>query len=175
MSSTSFDVALAFTLQSEGGWSDDPADPGGATMKGITIGTFRGHFPGATIDQLRNITDEQVADIYRHGYWNAVKGDDLPIGVDLSAFDFAVNAGPGRSIRLLQHAVGAVADGLIGPQTMRDIEQLDPGDIVSELGRQQQAYYESLPTFGRFGHGWTRRTAERGAAAMRLLTPSMVV
>lgn len=169
MSASSFEAAMKFVLQAEGGWSDDPLDKGGATMKGVTLATFRHHYPDATADDLRNISDADVAEIYRTGYWNAVKGDDLPAGVDLSVFDFGVNAGPGRSIKLLQRAVDAGPDGVIGPRTMQAVSQADPGNLIAELGRQQQAYYESLSTFGRFGHGWTRRTAERAAAALKLI------
>lgn len=167
---SSFTAALAFTLQSEGGWSDNPDDNGGATMKGITLTTFRQHYPGATADDLRNITDDQVADIYRTGYWNAVKADGLPLGVDLSVFDFGVNAGPGRSIRLLQAAAGVAADGIIGPITMAKIAGMDPDVLVADLAERQQSYYEGLSTFDEFGEGWSRRTAERQKAALALIT-----
>lgn len=169
MASASFAAALAFTLQAEGGWSDDPADPGGATMKGITLATFRQHYPGSTVDDLRDISDDQVADIYRTGYWNAVKGDDLPAGVDLSVFDMAVNAGPGRSIRLLQGVVGADPDGVIGPETMGAVAAQDHGSTIERLRDAQQQYYGSLPTFDRFGAGWTNRTNARRDAALALI------
>lgn len=168
MASASFAASLAFTLQSEGGWSDNPLDKGGATMKGITFATFRQYNPGATVDDLRNISDGQVADIYRRGYWNAVKGDDLPAGVDLSVFDMGVNAGPGRSIRLLQGAVGVTEDGAIGPITLAAIAAADPQNLIGTLAASQQAYYERLPTFDTFGDGWTSRTAARKAAALAL-------
>lgn len=168
MSAASFDTALAFTLQAEGGWSDNPLDAGHETMKGITLATFRAHFPGATAAQLRNITDAQVADIYRHGYWNAVKGDDLPAGVDLSVFDMGVNAGPGRSIRLLQSVVNVAADGVLGPISMAAIGGANLIFTIGNLWRRQMSYYEGLSTFGTFGAGWTRRTDERRAAALQL-------
>lgn len=168
MSAASFDTALAFTLQAEGGWSDNPIDKGGPTMKGITLATFRAHFHGTTAAQLRNITDAQVADIYRHGYWNAVKGDDLPAGIDLSAFDMGVNAGPGRSIRLLQSTVNVATDGVLGPISLMAIAAADPVLTIGNLWRRQMSYYEGLSTFGTFGAGWTRRTDERRAAALQL-------
>ncbi len=168
MTAASFDTALAFTLQSEGGWSDNPADPGGATMKGITLATYRLHHPHATKIDLQQITDAEVADIYRTGYWNAVKGDALPAGVDLSVFDMGVNAGPGRSIRQLQSAAGVTADGILGPISMKAIATVDPLVVIGNLWRRQMAYYESLDTFETFGRGWTRRTDERRAAALNL-------
>lgn len=169
MAAENFATALAFTLEAEGGWSDNPADPGGATMKGITFGTFLEHYPGATLNDLRNITDTQVADIYRHGYWNAVKGDDLPAGVDLSVFDMGVNAGPGRSTRILQDAVGSKADGIIGPITMKAIKGVSPIALIHVLASEQQNYYEGLRSFDTFGEGWTKRTEERQTAALALL------
>lgn len=168
MTAANFAASLAFTLQSEGGWSDDDRDPGGATMKGITFSTFQSHYPGSTVDDLRNITDEQVNDIYRIGYWNAVKGDDLPNGVDLSVFDMAVNAGQGRSIRLLQQAVNVAADGVIGPISMAAINAADPTVLVGNLWRRQTSYYEASALFPTFGRGWLARADERRAAALEL-------
>ena len=117
MAKENFAACLAQVLLSEGGWSDHPADPGGATMKGITLATYRKYRPGATKADLRAIADAEVAQIYREGYWNAVRGDDLPAGLDLVAFDAAVNSGTGRAAKWLQSAVGAVADGRIGAGT----------------------------------------------------------
>jgi len=168
MSAANFAASLAFTLQSEGGWSDNPADPGGATMKGITFATFQSHYPGSTLDDLRNITDEQVSDIYRSGYWNAVKGDDLPSGVDLSVFDMGVNAGPGRSVRQLQSAVGVLADSVIGPISMAAVAAADPIALIGNLWRRQTSYYEGLSTFPTFGHGWLARAEQRRAVALQL-------
>ena len=168
MSSASFTTALAFTLSAEGGWSDDPDDPGGPTMKGITFATFRAHFPDATLEDLRSITDEEVAQIYRDGYWNAVKGDDLPTGADLSVFDFGVNAGPGHSIRQLQRAVNVNPDGIIGPVTLAAMARLNTVFLIGNLWRRQMAYYEGLSTFDTFGKGWTNRTDARRAAALQL-------
>lgn len=168
MAATSFDASMKFMLLSEGGWSNNPRDPGGATMEGITFATFRAHFPHATLDDLRDITNEQRDDIYRHGYWNAVKADDLPAGVDLSVFDFGVNAGPGRSTRLLQGVVGTPEDGILGPHSLASIAAMPVGSIIHGLAVAQQAYYESLSTFDDFGDGWTRRTNDREAAAIEL-------
>src|SRR6185437_13093294 len=103
---TLFDTALAFTLAQEGSFVDNPADPGGATNKGITLATFREYQPGATVDELRAISDADVWRIYRLGYWNRMRCGDLPAGVGLSVFDFGVNAGPVPSARMLQWASG---------------------------------------------------------------------
>lgn len=168
MAATSFATALAFTLQSEGGWSDDPRDPGGATMEGITLATYRLHFPNASKTDLRDITDEEVGDIYRNGYWNAVKGDELPAGVDLSVFDFGVNAGPGRSIRLLQRSVGTAVDGILGPASLMAIQAQAIDRLISVLAAEQLAFYQGLDGWETFGNGWARRTAQREQAARQL-------
>ena len=101
-----YQSALNHVLQSEGGWSDNPADPGGATMKGITLATYRSvkGNPHITKEELRNISDQEVADIYKQNYWDKVKGDDLPSGVDYAVFDASVNMGVGRASKLIQTA-----------------------------------------------------------------------
>lgn len=99
-----FARALPLVLAHEGGWADHPRDPGGATMKGVTLATFRRYVPNATKDKLRNISDEMLARIYREGYWDIVKGDELPPGLDYALFDWAVNSGPRRA------ATGAALD-----------------------------------------------------------------
>lgn len=165
---SSFKPSMKFMLTQEGGWANNPRDPGGATNKGVTWAVFKAHYPHSTLNDLRHITDEQVDDIYLHGYWNAVKADDLPAGVDLSVFDFGVNAGPGRSTRLLQGVVGTNTDGILGPFSMKAIEAMPVGSIIQGLAVAQQAYYESLSTFDDFGVGWTRRTNDREAEALEL-------
>jgi len=92
-----FSTVLAETLTHEGGWADHPKDPGGATMKGVTLATYRQYYPNATKADLRKISDADLKMIYRTGYWDKVRGDDLPPGVDLMTFDVAVNSGPRRA------------------------------------------------------------------------------
>jgi lysozyme family protein len=90
---------LDFTLKYEGGWSDDPRDPGGATMKGVTLATYAA-FKGRAVSkaELKAISDVDLFAIYRQGYWQAVDGDELPTGPDLCLFDIAVNSGPARAL-----------------------------------------------------------------------------
>jgi len=98
--------------------------------------------------------------MYQQKYWNAVKADDLPEGVDYLAFDFAVNAGPGRAAKLLQQAVGVTADGAIGPATLKAVAAMQPADLIEKYSAAKEAFYRSLPTFETFGKGWLRRVAE---------------
>src|SRR5690606_10266721 len=122
-----FQRALSLVLKHEGGWADHPADPGGATMKGVTLATYRACInKNGTKDDLRNITQAQLEKVYREQYWNKVRGDDLPSGVDYAVFDFAVNSGPSRAIKYLQRILLVPQDGIIGPQTMAALARAKP-------------------------------------------------
>src|SRR6185437_12070982 len=114
-----FTTCLTFTLQAEGGFVDNPADPGGATNMGITLATYRTYAdaPTAGVLQIQDLSRSEASSIYRTLYWNPIRGDSLPAGVDLSVFDFGVNAGIFGSVRLLQRALGfsgSAVDGCIG-------------------------------------------------------------
>lgn len=155
-------------LRHEGGYVDHPRDPGGCTNLGVTIATFRAHVnPRGTCADLRRLTKDQATTVYVNEYWDAVQGDHLPAGVDLSVFDMAVNAGPSRAARLLQRLVGAAQDGKIGPLTREKVWDQDPGSLVDKYAEARLAYYTSLRTFPTFGKGWTRRTRETQALAKR--------
>jgi lysozyme family protein len=111
-----FDTCLAFTLREEGGYVDNPADPGGATNMGITLATYRGWSdnPDLGAAQVQDMTRRTAEAIYRSSYWNPLRADALPQGVDLSVFDMGVNAGIWRSARLLQRAIGFTGDEVDG-------------------------------------------------------------
>lgn len=155
-----FDKCLAVTLPHEGGWADHPKDPGGATMKGVTLAVFRAYRPGATKDDLRKISDADLRKIYRDGYWCQVLGDSLPAGVDLATFDYAVNSGPGRAMKGLQGAVGAARDGRPGPATMRAIKAADPVAVVKHICAGRLSFMRGLKIWSTFGKGWARRVAD---------------
>jgi len=165
-----FNACLPLVLVHEGGWSDHPSDPGGATMRGITLATFRGYYQNSrlTKEQLRAITDEQVAEIYRKKYWDAVRGDDLPKGIDYAVFDFGVNSGPGRAIKAIQKVVGVPQDGVLGPVTLRAIEMKPAGWSISELCSNRLKWLQTLKTYATFGRGWKTRVehVQRDALAM---------
>ncbi len=152
-------AALAFTLKYEGGWSDHPKDPGGATMKGITLATYRAWLDKpVTKTELRNIPAHHVEAIYRQRYWNAVRGDMLPSGYDACMFDYAVNSGPGRA---LQHD-RALPATLGGPAR------------IKALCARRMAFLRGLGTFSVFGRGWTRRVTALEAFCLRLAGLSSV-
>lgn len=157
---TNFERALSATLKHEGGWADHPADPGGATMKGITLATYRRYEPSATKTDLRNITDAEIKQIYRDGYWNTIKGDDLPYGVDFAVFDFAVNSGPARAAIFLQEIVGVAPDGKIGPLTLAAVAKWDSVKLVEKLCANRLAFVKRLSNWPTFGRGWSIRISE---------------
>lgn len=164
-----FDSSLKDVLVHEGGWADHPADPGGATMKGVTLAVFRRHYgSNKTKDDLRNITDEQLAHIYRTGYWDKCKCDDLPAGVDYAVFDSAVNSGPGRGAKWLQGAVGAVQDGRIGPNTLAKVAAHDPKTIIDDMLDRRLRFLQSLRIWRTFGRGWRRRVEGVRETALRM-------
>lgn len=170
--------ALALVLRHEGGWADHPRDPGGATMKGVTLNTFRSFYGhDRTRQELRNITQEQLETIY-HKYWEDVKGDDLPGGIDSLLFDMGVNAGPKRAVKLLQRTLGVTEDGILGPITLGKLKDWNPVKLVEKYSDTRLAFYRSLKTFDAFGKGWTRRTEESKEFALGLLhspeTPSAI-
>ncbi|MGD8590706.1 MAG: glycosyl hydrolase 108 family protein [Chromatiales bacterium] len=164
-----FASALKHVLVHEGGFANHPDDPGGATMKGVTLNTFRRHFgPGKTVEDLRNITQEQLAQVYRTGYWDKCRGDELPSGVDYAVFDSAVNSGPGRAARWLQAAVGAKSDGAIGPKTLSMVANHEPPVIINDLCDNRLAFLQGLDIFSTFGRGWTRRVGEVRRRALEM-------
>lgn len=164
--SANFAEALKVILHHEGLWSDHKDDPGGATMKGVTMAVFE-KFLGrsATKDELRNISDEQLQAIYGNQYWNRIAGDRLPAGLDLSVFDMAVNAGVSRAVRMLQEIVGSTADGVLGPRTLAAVAEQDVLSLIRQYSEERRRFYKSLKTFPTFGRGWLRRVDEVEAKA----------
>ena len=156
-----YDKCLKAILHHEGGYVNHPKDPGGETNLGVTKRVYEEH--GGTKD-MKDLTVEDVAPIYKKGYWDKMKGDDLPSGLDLCVFDFGVNAGPGRSAKYLQTMIGTVADGGIGPNTLKAVanyvEEVGLEQAVENFQEARQGYYEKLSTFDTFGKGWTRRVTE---------------
>ena len=166
MTAANFSACLAFTLQAEGGYVDNPADPGGATNMGITLATYRlwMNDPFLTAQDVQDIPDDVVNQIYAAWYWQPVRGGDLPAGLDLMVFDMGVNAGTSRSAKILQRVAGVVQDGIIGPHTLAAAV----GVTVDALYMAQCGYYTELgyPTFL---NGWLHRAASRRAASLALV------
>lgn len=164
---TNFKTSLDHVLVYEGGWADHPQDPGGATMKGVTLQVYRNHF-GAdkTKEDLRNISDSELEKIYKSGYWDKCRCDDLPSGVDFAVFDSAVNSGPGRGAKWLQASIGAVQDGGIGPNTLAKVKGHKPDQIVNSICDTRLNFLGSLNNWSVFGRGWQKRVDDLRRAAL---------
>jgi len=168
---TNYDKCLETILHHEGGYVNHPKDPGGETNLGVTKRVYEEW--GGTKD-MKDLTVEDVAPIYKKNYWDKIKGDNLPSGLDLCVFDFGVNAGPGRAAKYLQTMIGTVADGGIGPMTLQALanyveEQGGVDEVIKDYQKERQKYYESLSTFSTFGKGWTRRVNETTETALKMI------
>ena len=178
-----FEEALKLILEHEGGFVDHPADPGGATNKGITLVTYMDFIRDVvdsealvTVDDLEDIHDSDVEEIYKTRYWDKVQGDELPHGLDIFIFDFAVNAGPIAAVKTLQGVFGECrVDGYLGPKTLayvhkalhtdfRGCKTTDQViikqrtlDLLEQLHGQRIDYYKDLKHFEVFGRGWINR------------------
>ena len=167
-----FSACIPIILNSEGGYVNNPRDPGGPTNLGITLNTLSGWLGRpATVDEIKALTPEDAAAIYQTNYYNPVHGPDLPDGVDLMAFDTSVNSGPGRAIILLQTALGVKADGLFGPMTLAAAKAKDPAETVNAFHDAHAAFYRCLPTFRVFGKGWLARNDRTCSLALAMIAP----
>jgi len=154
-------ASLESVLHHEGGFVNHPRDPGGMTNLGVTKRVWE-EWVGHEVDEatMRGLTPEIVAPMYKARYWDKVKGDDLPAGVDYCVFDAAVNSGVSRAAKWLQEVVGVTADGAIGPGTLKAVATMLPDDIVSNYQRKRLAFLQGLATWDTFGKGWGRRVSE---------------
>ncbi len=170
---SSLDECLTFTLHEEGGFVNNPRDPGGATNMGVTLATLRvwRDNPHLTAADVKALTRVAVTSIYGADYWNKLRCDALPGGIDLMAFDFAVTSGTLRSAKMLQMALGFATnaiDGAVGPDTLRIAAAAHPATVISDLAVRHGTFYRALPTFSVFGAGWLARTVRRQATALAL-------
>ena len=170
MAASNWKRSFELMLKSEGGWSDHPSDPGGMTNLGVTKRVWE-QWVGRESNEkeMRSLTPAMVEPLYKRKYWDACKCDDLPEGLDYLVFDFAVNAGPGRSIKTLQSAVGTTPDGIIGPKTLSAVRAIDPHELIEKFSVAKTEFYESLPTFPTFGRGWLNRVADVKVKASNML------
>ena len=169
-----FDACFAKVMQSEGGYVWDKDDAGGETNLGVTIGAWGAYLNRAIQPgEMKALTVDAVKPFYKSMYWDKVRGDDLPAGVDYAVFDFAVNAGVGRAAKFLQRAVGAVDDGAIGPGTLALVAKITPGKLLQNFAEQKEAFYNTLadknPTQQKFLKGWLARVDHVQTAATSML------
>ena len=167
---SNWDNAFNLMLKSEGGFVNHPSDPGGMTNLGVTKATWE-NWVGRESDEaeMRGLTPEKVEPLYKKKYWDAVRGDELPMGLDYLMFDFAVNAGAGRAIKTLQTAVGVTPDGGFGSMTMAAVQAVDPVELIERFSQAKENFYRSLTTFSTFGKGWLNRVADVKVKASAML------
>lgn len=175
MARETFDTITPSLFSHEGGYSDDRHDPGNwtggkvgagrlvGTNHGIAAPTLAAH-RGQSISaaDMRALTRDEAVTIYKRQYWDSVRGDDLPAGVDYAVYDYAVNSGPGRAARDLQRVLRVKVDGVIGPMTIDAAcrSAMTPAQIINALCDRRLAFMRSLKTWGRYGRGWSRRVGE---------------
>lgn len=145
-----FDASMAEVFRHEGGYANDPHDPGGETNMGIS----KRSYPN---ENIKGMTRDRAKAIYRRDFWNAVSGDSLPAGLDLVAFDPAVNSGVSRGAKWLQQALGVKADGKIGPNTIATAKAAKAEAVIDRACDLRLAWLRTLPTWSRYGKGWTSR------------------
>lgn len=153
-----FGVAFNSMLKHEGGFVNHPSDPGGMTNLGVTKKVWD-EWTGGNADEkeMRSLTPDKVAPLYKKRYWDAVKGNDLPSGLDLCVFDCAVNSGVYRAVRILQRILGVKEDGIIGPVTVAATTSIPVDDLIEKYTEARHDFLQSLPTFAVFGKGWSSR------------------
>ncbi len=165
-----FDTCLDLLLMHEGGYVNHPKDPGGMTNLGVTRRALE-KWLGTSVseEKMRDLTPDLVKPFYRSEYWNKIKGDDLPLGVDWSVFDWGVNSGPSRAAKALQSIIGSTADGIIGARTLKQLAKFDPKHIIVDMYSIRKEFYKGLSGFQHFGNGWTRRNEETMQQALEMI------
>jgi lysozyme family protein len=166
---SNFDRALGVVLRLEGGYVNDPRDPGGVTNLGITIATLQSwRGPGITVtpNDVRALTAAEAGQIYQVRYWAPVRANDLPWGLALVTFDAAVNQGVGAARTMLQTAVGVTADGTIGERTLAAVRQRDAHTLIREMCAQRALRY-AHSDMATYGLGWMRRLFEVALLAVQ--------
>jgi len=145
----SFEQAVAMVLRHEGGYVNDPRDPGGETRFGISKRAY------PDVDILR-LTEDEAKVIYRRDYWDKLRPDELPQELAICLFDCAVNMGRDKAVRLLQRACGVAQDGVMGGNTIAAANRLP--DSVVRFSAERIIAYTGIRGFDTFGKGWLRRT-----------------
>lgn len=173
MAKGNFNACLAEILKHEGGFVNHSRDPGGMTNLGVTKQTYEEWVGHPVSEQImRKLTPQLVSPLYKVKFWDTMKCENLPKGLDLCVFDFGVNAGVRRSVRMLQRLLRVEDDGIIGPATLAAVEArkavIGSHALIAFFQAERRVYYRSLPHFHTFGRGWLRRVdaVEKTAKAM---------
>lgn len=174
-----FEACIGPLLEHEGGNDDDPQDPGGRTSRGILQSEWdewRQTHP-SDIEDVWKAPQADVLAIYRQKYWDVLRCDELPAGVDYAVFDFGVNSGVRKAAKVLQEIVGSPQDGEIGPKTIGEtFAYRTPESVINSMSEERLAYLRTLGGWPRYGHGWSTRVTEVRALALKMAaaSPSVV-
>ena len=165
-----FDNCFAFTMKQEGGFVNNPSDPGGMTNHGVTKHVWES-WVGHKVDEkaMRALTLDAVKPLYQKKYWDVCRCGDLPKGIDMVVFDTAVNSGATKAAKILQNCLNTVADGIIGPKTVQLAANADPKKIIEKYCNARLAFLQGLDTFKVFGHGWANRISQLRSSAMQIV------
>jgi lysozyme family protein len=168
-----WDKAFRQVIAYEGGYVNHPKDPGGPTNLGITQATLSTYLRRpASVQDVRSLTKDAVRPIYKKRFWDVLRCDELPGGVDLAVYDFAVNSGPNRAARYLQSVVGVPQDGQIGPATIAACQKYSAQEVVKRLVAKRRGFLMGLRTWRTFGKGWNRRLVSVQQASLAIAPPS---
>jgi lysozyme family protein len=163
-----WNTVLTHLLELEGGFTNDPADPGnqlpdgrpGCTNLGVTQRAWEEYIGRkVTHDEMRALTRTEVDPFYRALYWDSVRADELPALIRYAVFDAGVNSGPATAIRWLQQAVGATPDGVLGPKTLAAIHELNHDATLRRMLAKRLTAMTSMSGWPSFSRGWARRVA----------------
>lgn len=161
-----FEKCLAELLKHEGGYVNHPQDPGGATNLGVTQAVWEDWIDRAVSeDEMKALTPNKVAPLYREMYWDRIKADKLPAGVDYCVFDAAVNSGVSRAVKWLQTIANVPADGIIGAETLKQVLLTNPLMVIDKYSAIRLEFLKGRSTWTTFGKGWERRVKEVEATA----------
>ncbi len=151
-----FDKAFDLLIGNEGGYVNNPSDPGGETNWGITRAVaIDNDYTGS----MKTMPKEAAKQIYKKMYWDKLQCDQLGFVVAFQLFDAGVNHGNSQAVKFLQRALSVVDDGVIGAKTIAATNSLDDLQIVALFNAERIEFYASLKTFSTFGKGWVRRVA----------------
>ena len=165
-----WDKCFDLVIVNEGGFVNNNLDPGGATNWGCTQATWEqyvGH--KVTVEDIENLTKEDVKPLYRKRYWNAIHGDAIPSGLDYCLFDAAINSGVSISSKWIQEIVGVSADGAIGNNTVAAITQINPITLINEFSEKRLGFLQKLKTWPVFGKGWGKRVEQVRTRALEMV------
>src|SRR5215213_8247488 len=169
MSAECYAESIRRLLKTEGGYVDHPSDPGGPTNFGITLGDYRKHVKAdASAANVRAMEVDEAKAIYRAKYWGAMRGDELPAGVDYCIFDYAVNSGTGRAPKVLQRVLGTVVSGRVDDATLAAARSHETGALIEAICAERLRFLQGLKTWSVFGKGWARRVSEVRAASLAI-------